>query len=274
MNQLSRTKRILILNLLLEGNTIRATSRLADVAIDTVKKLLVDADRVCRDFHRENVKNVEVKGWVEADELWNFVYCKEKNLHNATNLPHFAGHCWTHVAIDSVSKLIISYRIGKRKPSETERLFLDVKKRVAGGKPPITTDGYPPYSEYAKKVFGNDVSLANIIGPDKHRISGNPDMENTGTIFVERHNATMRMHIRRYARKTHAFSKKVQSQRAHLHLYVTWFNWCRVHKTLRYSPAMAAGLIDRMLDVGFIVDLVKDAEDPPNRPAKYKKRTR
>lgn len=273
MNQLPRHKRILILNLLLEGNSIRGTARLADTTAVTVQKLLVEAGRVCRDFHRENVKNVEVKGWIEADELWNFIYCKEKNRPKAINPPYFAGTTWTHIAIDSKSKLILAYLIGKGYPSETKRLFERVEKRVAGGSPPVTTDGYIPYRKYAPKVFGKDVALANVIGTKKYRISGNPDMEKTNTTFVERHNRTIRMSVKRYARKTDAFSKKVSRQRAHLHLYITWYNWCRVHQTLRYSPAMEAGLSDTLLDTGFIVDLVDADAPPPNRPKKYRKRS-
>ena len=245
---------------------------MADVAEKTTQKLLVDAGRACNKFHRKVVHNVEVRGWVEADELWNFIYCKENNLQYAIDPPWFSGDCWTHIALDSHSKLIISYLIGKRKPSETKRLLEDVKKRVAGGSPPITTDGYIPYRKYAPKVFGKNVSFANVIGTRKYRISGNPDMKRTGTTFVERHNLTMRTNIRRYTRKTNAFSKKVSRQRMHVHLHVVWYNFCRIHQSLQCSPAMEAELTDTLHDMNLIVDLIEADALPPNRPKKYRKR--
>ena len=239
----------------------------------TIHKLIVDAGEVCEKFHDKHVHSVKIRERIELDELWNFVYAKEKNVPYAINPPAFAGDCWTHIAIDSRTKMVISYRIGKRKPIETYWLFKDLKKRIdTDGLPEFASDGYPPYERYALKVFGEDVSLVNIIGREKIKVSGNPDMENTGTTFVERYNLTKRMSIRRYTRKTNAFSKDVKLQRAHDHLHVTWYNWCRIHETLRVSPAMEAGLCDVLYDMGFIVDLIEESKQPPNRPKIYKKR--
>ena len=125
----------------------------------------------------------------------------------------------------------------------------------------FATDGYPLYAKITPQVFGRQVSIANIVGTEKVKVSGNPNMEDTGTVFVERHNLTIRMSLRRYARKTNAFAKKVQRTRARFHLCAVWFNWCRVHQTLRMPPALYSGLTDTLHDVGFIVDLIEAQEE-------------
>lgn len=273
MNRLSKEKQRLILHCLLEGNSTRGTARLVDVSTHTVENLLVEAGEACSRFHDKHVRSLRIKGWVEIDEMWSFVYAKEKNVAKAKNPPDFAGHSWTHIAIDAKTKLVISYRIGKREPRQTRWLLKDLRKRVLG-RVSFATDGYSPYTKYTQKVFGDSVSLLNVVGTQKIKVSGNPDIDNENTTFVERHNLTMRMSMRRYARKTNAHSKLVDYQRAHLHLYIVWFNWCRIHETLRCSPAMEAGLTVELHSLDMILGLIEARRSKPNRPKTYKKRAK
>ena len=271
MNRLEKKNRVHILNLLLEGNSIRGAGRLTGVSPVTILKLLIDTGNACARFHDKFVRGLDIKDRIELDEMWKFIYAKEKNVSKTIDPPKFVGDAWTHIALDSRTKMIVSYRIGKRDPRETLWLIKDVRKRVVG-MPEFASDGYPAYEKYARKVFGDDVSLANIVGRKKIRISGNPDMESIGTTYVERHNLTMRENMKRYSRQTLAFSKKVEYMRAHLHLYAVHYNWCRIHETLRVSPAMEAGLCDVLHDVDFIVDLTEARTPLPEKRGPYKKR--
>lgn len=273
MNRLSRDKQIKILQCLLEGNSTRGTARIVDVSTHTVENLLIEAGEACSKFHDKKVRNLRIKDWVEVDEMWTFVYAKEKNVAKAKNPPDFAGHSWTHTALDAKTKLLISYRIGKRDPRQTLWLLKDLRKRVEG-RVPLASDGYPAYSEYSRSVFGDNVPLLNVVGTKKSVVSGSADILKANTTFVERHNRTMRMSMRRYSRKTDAHSKKIEYQRAHMHLYCTWYNWCRVHESLRCTPAMEAGLTEQMHDLNLVLDLIEARRKPPVRPKTYKKRTK
>lgn len=271
MNRLKRHRRVQVLNLLLEGNSIRGTSRLTGVSTRTILRLLLDAGNACKKFHDDLVNNIEVSERIELDELWNFIYTKQKNLLHCINPPKFAGDTWTYIALDSRTKLLVSCYVGKRTLGNTRRFLKDLKKRV-GRNVELASDGYPAYTQASREIFGKNVSLANIVGLEKIRVSGNPDMDSAGTTFVERHNLTVRMSIRRYARQTNAFSKKIEYQRAHSHLYVTWYNWCRIHETLQVTPAMEAGLCDTLYGIEFIVDLIEEREPLPRKRGPYWKR--
>jgi IS1 family transposase len=281
MNKLSLEKRVQILSMLCEGSSMRAISRVADVSINTVTKLLVDAGEACASFHYDHVKGLTSKR-VQCDEIWSFCHSKAANTPAArTRIGH--GDVWTWTAIDAETKVIISWMIGDRS-AETAKLFMeDVAARVAG-RVQLTTDGHKPYLVAVAHAFGEDIdyamlvklygssgdgprgsterrySPATVIGTKRDPISGNPDPAHVSTSYSERQNLTMRMSMRRFTRLTNAFSKKIDNHCHALALYFVWYNFVRVHKTLRVSPAMAAGLTDRLWSMTDIVRLADEYE--------------
>jgi len=289
MNKLPAEKRAQILHLLCEGNSLRATSRLADVAYNSVAKLFVDAARACLDYQDRTLRNLKCRR-VQLDEIWSFVYAKQKNVSRAKAAPIDAGDVWTWVAIDAETKLVPSWRIGDRS-SETAIAFVDDLAKRLANRVQITSDGHKPYLEAIEGVFGGDVdygmlikiygpapegqrrySLAECIGAKKERIEGNLDPKHISTSFVERQNLTMRMQMRRFTRLTNAFSKKVENHALSVALHYMHYNFCRVHKPLRATPAMAAGVTDRLWEVSDIVTLIKAEEDKADRKrGPYKK---
>lgn len=294
MNKLDTRTRTLILRCLVEGNSIRATARLADVSKVTVNKLLIDAGRSCARFHDEHVRGVKAR-LVQCDEIWSFTYAKQKNVATAKAAPEDAGDTWTWTALDSESKLVISYMVGGR-DSEYAMAFMDDLRGRLGTRVQLTTDGHKPYLEAVEGAFGGDIDYAMLVkvygeptgqkgherkyspaectGTRKLKVSGEPEKALVSTSHVERQNLTMRMHMRRFTRLTNAFSKKVEN---HLHavaLHFMYYNFARVHQTLRVSPAMAAGLTDRLWSVEDIVALVEaqEAAEAPKVRGPYKKR--
>ena len=284
-------KRALILELLIEGNSMRATSRLAKVSINTVTKLLVDAGEACAAYHDEAVRNVKVQR-VECDEIWSFWYAKEKNVAKAKAAPHGAGDVWTWTALDADSKMILSYEIGDRSAETAYDFMLDLQRRVVGHLQ-LTTDGHSPYLQAVEEVFGGDIDYAMLIkqygaptgqkgherkyspaectGTKKKVISGTPDESKISTSYVERQNLSMRMGMRRFTRLTNAFSKKLQNHLHMLSLYFVHYNFVRIHKTLKVTPAMAAGVSESLHDMEWIVGLIDARATAPNRPSTYKK---
>jgi IS1 family transposase len=275
MNKLPVEKRIQILNLLVEGSSLRSISRVADVSINTVTKLLVDAGTVCASFHDEMVRNVRAKR-VQCDEIWSFCYSKAKNV------PEYkrgaAGDLWTWTGLDADSKLIISWTVGGR-DSEYALIFMDDLRARLANRVQLTTDGHRAYLEAVEGAFGSDVDYAMLvklygespeaekrygpaqcIGARKTRIEGNPELAHVSTSYTERHNLTMRMQMRRFTRLTNAFSKKIDNHCHSLALYFVWYNWIRLHKAHRTTPAMATGLTDKLMDMGDIVRLIDDGE--------------
>jgi IS1 family transposase len=256
MNKLPIEKRTQILSLLVEGSSLRSISRVADVSINTVTKLLVDAGTACAAFHDNMVRDVKAKR-VQCDEIWSFCYSKAKNVpeHKRGD----AGDVWTWTGIDADSKLIISWHVGDRSQHTGIAFMGDLKARLAN-RVQLTTDGHKAYltavdavdfdADYAMliKIFGADYSSPGrysppqCIGAQKQVIHGNPDPKHVNTSFAERQNLTMRMHMRRFTRLTNAFSKKFENHCHALALYFFWYNWVRDHKTLGVTPAMAAGL--------------------------------
>ena len=238
---------------------MRSVSRVADVSINTVTKLLVDAGRMASAFHDERVRNVTAKA-VQCDEIWSFAYAKQKNVRFATDAPEVAGDIWTWTAIDADSKLIISWHVGDRTQHTGIAFIGDLKARLAN-RVQLTTDGHKAYltaveavdfdADYAmlNKIFATDYagpgrySPPKCIGAIKNPIMGNPDPALVNTSFAERQNLTMRMAMRRFTRLTNAFSKKFENHCHALALYFFWYNWVRNHKTLGVTPAMAAGLV-------------------------------
>lgn len=287
MNKLPIEKRVQIINCLVEGMSMRATSRIADVSINTVTKLLVDVGRACEKFHDEKVQNVKAER-VQCDEIWSFVYSKEKNV--PEGMEDYAGDVWTWTALDSDSKLMVSWYVGQRDFVSGCDFMNDVKSRLAN-RVQLTTDGFKPYLMAVDHAFDGDVdyamlvkmygqpegqgherkySAAECIGAEKKVISGTPNKKFVSTSHVERQNLTMRMHMRRFTRLTNAFSKKVENHCYAIALHFVYYNFAKIHKSLSVTPAMQAGLMKKPMTLADIVNLVP--EEQPKKRGSYKKK--
>jgi IS1 family transposase len=288
MNRLSNDDRAKILHLLCEGMSIRAITRLTGASKNTVAKLLIDAGKACAAYHDANVRNVKAAR-VQVDEIWSFTYAKQKNVATAKSAPEAAGDTWTWTAIDADSKLIVSYLVGGRDAEYAMWFIDDLASRLAG-RVQLTSDGLSAYIEAVEGAFGDDVDYAQLVkiygnvpgsetryspaectGIRKRRVTGNPDPSQVSTSFVERSNLTMRMHMRRFTRLTNAFSKKVENHAHAVALHMMFYNFVRIHKTLRVTPAMAAGVTDRLWEIADIAKLIEDAEAKPGKRGPYKK---
>ncbi len=290
MNRLSVEQRAKILSLLIEGNSLRAAARLADVSYNTVCKLFVDAGRVCAEYQDQALRNLPCKR-LQLDEIWSFVYAKQKNVPTAKAAPDDAGDVWTWVAIDADTKLVPSWRVGDRSSATAFEFVSDLASRLRN-RVQITTDGHKPYLEAIEGAFGGDVDYAMLvkvygktpegqrrysppecIGAHKHRVEGNPDITHVSTSYVERQNLTMRMSIRRFTRLTNAFSKKLDNHALSVALHYMHYNFCRIHKSLRITPAMAAGVTDHVWTMNEVAALIAAKEAPAKR-GPYKKGAR
>ncbi len=269
---------------------MRTVSRVCDVSFNTVAKLLVDAGKVCAAFHDEKVRDVKASR-VQVDEIWSFTYAKAKNLAKAKAAPAIAGDTWTWTAIEADTKLIVSWLVGGR-DSEYAMAFMDDLRSRLSNRVQLTSDGHKAYLEAVEGAFGGDVDYAMInklygtspesakgryspaecIGVRKERIEGDPDWHHVSTSYAERQNLSMRMHMRRFTRLTNAFSKRFENHVHALAIYFVFYNFVRIHKTLRVTPAMAAGVTDRLWSMEDIAELVDAAAPKPGRPATYRKR--
>lgn len=290
LNKLPIAKRVQILHLLVEGNSLRATARITDTAFNTVAKLFVDAGKACAAYQDEALRHLPCKR-VQLDEIWSFVYAKQKNVPRAKAAPEDAGDVWTWVAIDADTKLVPSWRVGDRS-GETAMTFVDDLRSRLANRVQITTDGHRAYLEAIEGAFGGDVdyavlhkvygaepagptrrySPAECIGIKKARVEGDPDPAHVSTSYVERQNLTMRMSMRRFTHLTNAFIKKVENHALSVALHYMNYNFARIHKTLRVTPAMAAGVTDRLWSIEDIAKVVEAAAPEPGRPATYNKR--
>ena len=287
MNKLSLAKRVQILSMLCEGSSMRSISRVVDVSINTVSALLVDAGRACAAHHDATVIGVKAKR-VQCDEIWSFCYAKEKNVAGAKAAPDEAGDVWTWTALDADSKLIVSYLIGGRDAGYAAEFMQDVAGRLAN-RVQLTTDGHKAYLDAVEGAFGADVDFAQLVklygeaptpagryspgictGAIKHPVEGRPDPKHVSTSYVERQNLTMRMSMRRFTRLTNAFSKKAENHTHALALYFTFYNFVRMHKTLRCTPAMAAGISDRLWSMEDVVALIDARAEAPKPRGPYK----
>ena len=291
MNKLDTAKRVMILNMLVEGMSMRSISRTVGVSINTVSKLLVEAGEACAAYHDETVREVHASR-VQCDEIWAFCYAKEKNVARAKSAPQGAGDVWTWTALDADSKLIVSYEVGDRSGQTAMEFMDDLRPRLAN-RVQLTSDGHKAYLEAVEGAFGGDVDYAQLIklygstegegsekryspakctGIRKRKIEGSPDPADVSTSYVERHNLTMRMGMRRFTRLTNAFSKKIENHIHSLSLYFVHYNFCRIHKTLKVTPAMAAGVSDTLHDMEWIVGLIDARAPKPGPRGPYKKR--
>lgn len=290
MNKLPLAKRTQILAMLVEGSSMRSISRVTGVSINTVSKLLVDAGRACAAFHDETVRKVQASR-VQCDEIWSFCYAKAKNVPTAKAAPDGAGDVWTWTALDSESKLILAYEVGDRTAATAIEFMDDLRARLAN-RVQLTTDGHKAYLEAVEGAFGGDVDYAMLVklygeepskGPErkyspsvckgarKTRIEGNPDERHVSTSHVERNNLTMRMGMRRFTRLTNAFSKKLENHLHMLSLFFVHYNFCRVHKAHRMSPAMAAGVCDTLYDMEWLAEMVDATLPKPGPRGPYRK---
>jgi IS1 family transposase len=289
MNKLPLATRIQILSMLCEGSSMRSVSRLCDVSINTVSKLLVEAGKFCAGFHDEKVRMVEAKR-IQVDEIWSFTAAKQKNVSHMKRRVDGAGDTWTWTAIEADTKLIVSHFVGGR-DGECAMWFMDDLKSRLANRVQLTSDGHRAYLEAVEGAFGGDVdyamlikiygnapegakgrySPAECIGAKKERIEGNPDPRYVSTSYAERQNLTMRMHMRRFTRLTNAFSKKFENHAHMVAMYAVWYNWIRIHKTLRVTPAMQAKLTTRLWSWEEIVKAM-DADAPvAKKRGPYKK---
>lgn len=273
MNKLPIQKRIQIINMLVEGSSLRATSRVCDVSINTVSKLLVNVGRGCIEFHNKTVQNVKSER-IQCDEIWSFVYSKEKN--KPIDMEG-VGDVWTWTALDSDTKLMISWLVGGRDADSACEFMRDVKNRIHKQRVQLTSDGLYAYQEAVTEAFGSQIDFAQLvklygkgegshtterkyspaecIGAKKTVISGKPDEAHISTSHVERSNLTMRMHMRRFTRLTNAFSKKIENHCHAIALHFVYYNFAKVHKTLRVTPAMEAKLMKKPMTIEDIVKL-------------------
>lgn len=263
MNRLTTQKRTQILGLLVEGTSLRATSRLADCSINTVTKLLVDVGTACSEHQDKALRNLPCKR-VQVDEIWSFVYAKAKNVPTAKAAPDNAGDIWTWTAICADTKLVPSWMVGGRDAGTATDFIGDLASRMAS-RIQLTSDGHKVYVEAVEAGFGGNVDYAMLqkiygvsataetryspavcVGALKSVVSGNPNPAHVSTSYVERQNLTMRMSMRRFTRLTNGFSKKAENLAHAVSLHFMHYNFARIHKTLRVTPAMAAGVSDHV----------------------------
>lgn len=272
MNRKSTKDRAQMLQLLVEGNSLRAVSRITGASINTVTKLLVEAGEACAWYQDNNLRNLPCKR-VQVDEIWSFVYSKQKNV--PEGMEGSAGDVWTWTALCADTKLVPSWRIGSRDGDTALDFISDLGARLAS-RIQLTSDGHKAYLEAVEQTFGKDVDYAQLVkiygettdggqkryspadcvGTKKAAITGNPDLCCVSTSFVERQNLTMRMSMRRFTRLTNAFSKKIANHNHAVALHFMNYNFCRIHKTLRVTPAMAAQVTEKLWSLEDVVDMM------------------
>jgi IS1 family transposase len=288
MNKLPLAKRAQVLTLLCKGMSMRSIERTVGCSINTVDKLLRDAGEAAMAYHDKAVRGVKAQR-VQCDEIWAFVHTKAKNAPTSKRAGDpTIGDCWTWTAIDADSKLLISYQVGGRDAEYALMLMDDLRGRLAN-KVQLTTDGHKAYLSAVEDAFGADIdyamlvklygtgpattddaaarrcSPAECVGIRKETITGKPDPKHVSTSYIERANLTMRMSMRRFTRLTNAFSKKLKNHEHMVALYAIWYNFVRIHKTLRTSPAMAAGIERRLWSMEDVVRLI-DEQAERNAP--------
>lgn len=287
MNKISKDKRAQIIRALVEGNSLRSTSRMCDVSINTVTKLLVDVGIACTEYQHKALKDLPCKR-IQCDEIWSFCYAKQKNVPTDCKGRFGFGDVWTWAALCADTKIVPSWYIGSRDASSAREFMDDLASRLRG-RIQLTTDGHRAYLEAVEGAFGVDIdyamlvklygedptnekrySPAQCIGTKTEAITGSPDAEHVSTSFVERQNLTMRMSMRRFTRLTNGFSKKIENHCHAIALHFMYYNFCRIHKTLRVTPAMEAKVSDHVWSVEDIASLIADVA--PKKRGPYKKR--
>lgn len=273
MNRLPISKRSQILGCLTEGMSMRASSRVCDVSINTVTKLLIDVGTACEAYQLEHLVGITAKR-VQCDEIWCFVGEKEKNVPWQRRGQFGRGDVYTWVALDADSKLVISWLVGRRTMPYAKAFMRDVASRLAN-RVQLSTDGHRPYFVAVDEAFGSEIDYAQLVklydssnandekryspavctGAIRTKVTGNPDDDHISTSYVERQNLTMRMQMRRFTRLTNGFSKKVENHANAVALHYMFYNFARIHKTLRVTPAMQAGVSDHVWSLEEIAKL-------------------
>ena len=288
-NQLSNEKRAQILSVLCEGMGINAATRITGVSKNTVLKLLADAGKACAKYQDEAMRDLTCKR-VECDEIWSFVGMKQKNVPDELQDTFGFGDVYTWTAIDAETKIVPCWHVGTRGAESAYEFIHDLASRLAN-RIQLTTDGHKAYLDAVEDAFGTDIDFAQLVkmygtlgqqkhdsrryspaeftGSEKHVKMGNPDMRKVSTSYVERQNLTMRMHMRRFTRLTNSFSKKLENHMHAISLYFMFYNFCKIHKSLRVTPAMAAGVSKTLWEISDIVALIP--EEAPKKRGQYKK---
>lgn len=280
MNKLSTEERTRVVKALLEGNSLRSTTRMTGIHRSTILKLLVELGTACAEYQDRALRNLSCKR-IQADEIWSFVYAKEKHCTPEMKAVG-AGDCWVWVGMDADTKLVVSWLAGTRDAGCAHDFMQDLASRLAH-RVQLTTDGHHAYLTAVEGVFENDIDYARLIkqyGPSAEGegtakrysppecigtktkvVSGSPDPAHISTSFIERQNLTMRMAMRRFTRLTNGFSKKIENHIAQLALHYMYYNFGRIHQTLRITPAMAAGVSDHVWSVEEIIGLLDRATE-------------
>lgn len=272
MNKLPLAKRTAVIRALVEGNSIRSTERITDVSRPTILKLLADIGVACAAFHNATVRNLRTSR-IQCDEVWSFIGAKQKNVTEEQRAQGW-GDCWTWTALDADTKLIVSWQIGGRDQFSAWWFMRDLTSRLIS-RVQLTTDGFFAYPPAVRQAFEGEVDYAQLvkmygatpertvryspstmIGIKKEVITGTPDEKYISTSFVERSNLSMRMSMRRFTRLTNGFSKKAENHAHAIALYFVHYNFCRVHGTLKITPAMAAGVADHVWSLEEVITLL------------------
>jgi IS1 family transposase len=274
MNILASDKRAQILNCLVEGCSMRATARLTGAAKKTVERLLLSAGTACAAYHDKAMRNLTCQV-IQVDEVWSFTYCKEANIPERLEEQNGIGDTWTWIAIDANTKLIPSWHVGRRDATAAYHFIHDLKGRLAN-RVQLTSDGHQPYLLAVEDSFGADIDFSMLIklygretgkgevrysppvciGARRRKIIGNPDPNLISTSYVERQNLTLRMSNRRFTRLTNVYSKKVENHQHMIAISMMHYNFCRIHSTLRVTPAMEAGITDHVWTIEELLQTV------------------
>lgn len=276
MNKLTTEKQTAVINALVEGNSIRGTSRLTGVDKNTVMTLLARAGAACKAYQDKTLRNLPSK-LIQCDEIWSFCYAKAKNVPRRFHGMQGIGDVWTWTAIDAETKLIAHWHIGSRNAADATIFIKGLAPRLAN-RVQLTTDGHKAYIRAVEKAFRGDIDFSQLVkiygtgpGPEgkyspgecigtrEDIIQGKPKRKNISTSFVERQNLTMRMGMRRFTRLTNAFSKKIENLEHAVALHFMHYNFCRIHQTLRSTPAMRSGLTDRVWEIADIVKMLNES---------------
>jgi IS1 family transposase len=278
MNKLSTKQRAQILGMMVEGMSLRSITRLTGVSRTTSMKLLADAGEAFSDYQDRTLRNLTCKR-IQVDEAWAFCYAKQKNVATAKAAPEVAGDIWTWVGMDAQTKLAVSYYVGARDGAAASAFIGDLAGRLAN-RVQLTSDGHKAYLNAVEDAFGSDIDYAQLVkiygeapeafkgryspadcvGARKDRITGNPDMKHVSTSYVERQNLNIRMGNRRMTRLTNAFSKKAENHAHMMSIYFMYYNFVRIHQTLRVTPAMAAGVTPKLWELGDMVRVIDEWE--------------
>jgi IS1 family transposase len=275
MNKLNTAKRVAIVSALVEGNSLRSTTRMSGASINTVAKLLVDLGGACAHYQHDHLRNLPCKR-LQCDEIWSFIGMKEKNVPAERKGERGVGDVWTWTALCADTKIVPSWLVGARDAMHAAHFIADLASRLTH-RVQLTTDGHKPYLEAVEEAFGGEIDYAMLIklygpvpgntaetrygpgectGTEKRVIVGHPDEAHISTSYAERQNLTMRMRMRRFTRLTNAFSKKIENHEAAVALHFMHYNFVRRHQTLRVTPAQAAGVDPHLWSLEELVGLL------------------